>query len=989
MFTLYKASAGSGKTFRLVVEYLALCLPQPEKFSHVLAITFTNNATAEMKSRIVSALSQLAFNTQITPSSSIYNTYKEIVGKIAPHLPENEQWAYIKNQSKILLQKILYDYNHFSISTIDAFFQRILRAFALEFGLNTQYNLEIDTDDFFKETVSVLLQKISKKDETLTHRVLDLVENMMLEKGKWKIEREIIKLLDFSMKEEVSRPLKKLQESDNHNFDYAKKRNAQEKRKLKAQMKNFTTPKEKKSEDYKALEEQLNEQKFFGNHLFQLALLFDLKTIMDEIKAQDNRFFISETNAIINEKLGNDDVPFIYEKIGNQYSYFFIDEFQDTSQLQWQNIIPLIKNAISGNNRFNEPGKLLLFGDVKQAIYRFRNGDADILQQLSNIDGYRDNLLPYAKPDEDYRVELLDTNYRSSKKVVAFNNAFFDFLTTEGGHFPEAKDFYEEVKQKTKPSAEEGMVTVCFQEEEDERNFDDYMQEQVLQTVLDALQRGYACKDIAVLFSGNERARNVAASLIERGLPIISADSLKLCASSEINAVIATLQYIVEEDDTMAKLAIVHYLTRQHNLKLEDYLESVHTEAAFQHFLTFINIHINRKSLRSQSLFTLLNEVIRIFSFSIYNPFLMKLLDEAEAFVSKRTGTISLFLDWWEEEGHNKTLSTPPGIDAITISTIHKAKGLEYPVVIFPLSRYAYYLTKPDIFVQDRVTGLEYDWVALKSKDIPERYQSKYEEEANKTHIDRLNQLYVAHTRAGKELHIITEKKKPKGAGNYSKFLAEFCEQYPICDMRYPMSDVRYEISDMGSMVCDYPKSQISNLKSQIHPLPPPAGENLTSHISHLKSHISHLKSQIPILNSQFSILNSQTAHQQRGIYIHNFLSSLAAFPQNEKEINEVVKNVEETYREDMVNIFHKILNDKQLQPYFAPEVKVLNETSILFPNGNLLRPDRVVFLEGSVVVIDYKTGEPTASHKEQIDQYCAAIREMGYEKVEGRVLYI
>jgi ATP-dependent exoDNAse (exonuclease V) beta subunit len=978
MFTLYKASAGSGKTFRLVVEYLALCLPQSEKFSHVLAITFTNNATAEMKSRIVSALSQLAFEAQITPHVSVYNTYKEIAAKIAPHLPENKQLSYIKNQSKILLQKILYEYHHFSISTIDAFFQRILRAFALEFGLNTQYNLEIDTDDFFKETVSVLLQRISKKDEMLTHRVLDLVENMMLEKGQWKIEQEITKLLELSMKEEMYLPLKQLQESDNHNFEYAKKINAQEKRRLKAQMKNFTSSKDKKTETYKMLEEQYNEQKFFGNNLFQLALLFDLKMIMDEIKAQDSRFFISETNATIHEKLGNDDVPFIYEKIGNQFSYFFIDEFQDTSKLQWQNMIPLIKNAVSGNNRFNEQGKLLLFGDVKQAIYRFRNGDADILQQLSKIEGYKDQVLPYAKPDEDYRVELLDTNYRSSKEVVEFNNAFFDFLTAEGGYLSEAKDFYKDVIQKcrgvacnasTMRNARTGRVTVRFQEEEDERKYEDYMQEQVLETVLDALQRGYACKDIAVLFSSNDRAREVAATLIDHNLPVVSADSLKLCASPEINVVIATLQYLVSDEDKPAKLSIIHYLAQQHHLNLEDYIESVHTEDSFQHFLTSIHICICRKTLKSQSLFTLLNEMIRIFSFSVHNPFLMRLLDEAEAFVSKHTGTIPFFLDWWEEEGHKKTLSTPPGIDAITISTIHKAKGLEYPVVILPFSRFSYTLTKPNIFVQDQVTGLEYDWVSLKREETPARYQSVYEEESKKTRIDQLNKLYVAHTRASEELHIITEKKKPKGAGNYSRFLAEFCERCEVCGLRYEVcgDEGEKEKGRKGEKEKEESRKQKAESRSAFVPSCFRAFVPFSPHTSYLTPH---------------------TIQQLRGIYIHNFLSSLTVFPKTEKEIEEVIKRVEETYREDITNVFHKILNDKQLQPYFAPEVKVLNETSILFPNGNLLRPDRIVFLQGRVVVIDYKTGEPTAAHKEQIDQYCEAICEMGYENVEGRVLY-
>jgi ATP-dependent exoDNAse (exonuclease V) beta subunit len=203
MFTIYKASAGSGKTSRLVVEYLSLCLPQPEKFKHVLAITFTNNATAEMKSRIVSTLSRLAFEPQITPDSPIYHTYNQIVAKIANHLPENEKPSFIKKQAKILLEKILYEYDRFSISTIDSFFQRILRAFALEFGLNTQFNLEIETDDFFTETITVLLHRISKNNTQLTDRVLDLVENLMLDKGKWKKEWELLKLLKMSMEEEV------------------------------------------------------------------------------------------------------------------------------------------------------------------------------------------------------------------------------------------------------------------------------------------------------------------------------------------------------------------------------------------------------------------------------------------------------------------------------------------------------------------------------------------------------------------------------------------------------------------------------------------------------------------------------------------------------------------------------------------------------------------------------------------------------------------
>jgi ATP-dependent exoDNAse (exonuclease V) beta subunit len=275
----------------------------------------------------------------------------------------------------------------------------------------------------------------------------------------------------------------------------------------------------------------------------------------------------------------------------------------------------------------------------------------------------------------------------------------------------------------------------------------------------------------------------------------------------------------------------------------------------------------------------------------------------------------------------------------MTISTIHKAKGLEYPVVIFPCSQYPYFKTKPDIFVQDHVTGLEYDWVTLTNDKTPQRYIHKCEEESKKTLIDQLNKLYVAHTRAGKELHIITEKATK---GNYSKFLAE-CLPAASCSL--PRHSERSE-------------------------------ESLTIHLGDHKGrpYNHHLIA---------------SSAQLRGLFVHDFLSTLTVFPQNEKEIEVIVQNVEEPYHDALVSVFNKILNDKTLQPYLASDVKVLNETSILLPNGNFVRPDRVVFLENRVVVIDYKTGEPNASYKEQIDQYCEAIHAMGYENVEGMILYM
>jgi ATP-dependent exoDNAse (exonuclease V) beta subunit len=957
MFTLYKASAGSGKTSRLVVEYLSLCLPCPEKFKNILAITFTNNATAEMKSRIVDTLSLLAFE----PPNHDNHTYNQIVAHIAAHLSEAECHSYLSNQAKKLLKNILYEYDRFSISTIDSFFQRILRAFAVEFGLNTQFNLEIEKDEFFKEAISVLIQRISMNNKELTDRVMNLVEYQMMDKGRWKMEIDLMKLLEMSMEEQFYIPLKKLQESDYHNFNQAKKKISQEKKRLKSLIKNYSPKPKKNSAEYKTymmLEKQLEELNFFGRNLFQLALLFDLRMIMSEIKSQDNRFFISETNAFIHEKISTeDDVPFIYEKIGNQYSYFFLDEFQDTSKLQWENMIPLIKNALSGNNKFNEVGQAFLFGDVKQAIYRFRNGDADILQQLSKIEGYKDTVLPYATPDQDYRVKLLNTNYRSSKKVIEFNNEFFDFLSKDNINFEKAKEIYEDVKQKAH-SKNEGMVTVCFQADEDDRKFEDFVMEPIIETIENVFDRGFEYKDIAVLVSSNKLASKVGEQFIEKQIPIISAQSLQLSASPQINVVISTLQYLISNEDKLAKLAIVHYLTQQNNLLLEDYIPNVQNETLFKQFLSGLNMVMDRKQLAALPLYRLIHEIYHIFAFQVSNPFLMRFLDEAESFATRFNGNIALFLEWWEEKGKKASLSTPQGMEAVTVSTVHKSKGLEYPIVIFPFSNYKNDKTKPDVFIHDdeQVTGLVFDWVTLTNDKTPERFQYENEEETKKTQIDQLNKLYVAHTRAGKELHIITAKKN-RMRGNYSKFLTEFIEN-----------------SD-DKMIRRLDEETMNTHKAHRTPhtaLRSPYTAHCTTYTAHCTPYTEH-----------------RTPHTEYGIFVHHFLSSVTTFPQNEKEIECLVQNVEERHREKLTAVFSKILNDSSLAPLFAPDIKVLNENSILFPNGNVLRPDRVVFCEDKVVVIDYKTGEANASHKEQIEQYCDAIRKMGYEKVEGRVLYV
>jgi len=256
----------------------------------------------------------------------------------------------------------------------------------------------------------------------------------------------------------------------------------------------------------------LKNWELISKHVSSLLLLFDLKLIMEDIKLRDNLFFLNETNGRIFDEIKDIDTPYIYEKIGNKFSYFFIDEFQDTSRMQWEDFKPLIKNALSGLNVFGEEGKTILFGDVKQSIYRFRNGDSTLLNGLSTLEGVNQNLGEGLLTPDDFDLTLLDTNHRSSQAVIDFNNGFFKYLIdNEFSHNPLLVDYYADVQQK-KSREKEGFVYVRFQQEDDS---EDYLMEETLKAVQDAVDRDYEYRDIAVLSKSNRTCSDLARYLTE------------------------------------------------------------------------------------------------------------------------------------------------------------------------------------------------------------------------------------------------------------------------------------------------------------------------------------------------------------------------------------------------------------------------------------------------------------------------------------------
>lgn len=1036
MFKVYKASAGSGKTTNLVAEYLSLCLLHPDKFRHILAITFTNNATAEMKERIVKTLQTFAF----TPVAELKGSDAAIYGL----LKENEKIkllseAEFQEKSQVLLKKILYDYPNFTISTIDSFFQRIIRSFAFDLGINMNYNVAIDLSECYDQTIDILLNKLSRQDADLVNRVLFLVDKQMHESGKWQIENELRSSLNAIYNEKAFQAAKALSILHNNKIEGETASNELEKFVLELHRQRNQNQENLKKEieqlqkiiyafgddpssfvggktgvfrwirdlsdnpmkapganvqkgidassvlrspdgSQESLQPQIRELyanicerqtqstdvNLVSQYSSSLLLLFDLKEIMDDIKLRDNLFFLNETNSRIYDEIKEDETPYLFEKIGNKYAYFFVDEFQDTSHLQWENLKPLIINALSGFGGNGEGGDTILFGDVKQSIYRFRNGDSKLLNALSTVEGLNRNLGHDIIDSENFLPRSLSTNYRSSKSVIEFNNGFFKYLADNTfAHNVLLKAYYEDVKQET-PTDREGFVYVRFQQENDG---EDYLKIETLKAINDALAKGYSYRDMAVLSKANKTCQDIAQYLATKQVPVISSDSLRLSSSPEVMLVVNNLRYILNPNDALAQLSIVEYFCDDDWAEKLNILEQ---PDGFNLFVQSLGDKVNPDSLlqlRQLSdfpVFTIVKELLKAYKISQVDAYVIALLDAIYENFNAQFSDLTQLLKWWDDKGCTLSITSSKESNAVTVTSIHQSKGLQYPIVIYPMRSYRNVNGSVTAWVKNEKPELLLPYVHIPTSSSvlsSTSFASVSEEEKQMTEIDNVNVIYVAHTRAGDGLYIITGNPQAKVA-NYAKFLYQY-----ICSTN---NDIQEPLIDYWKGNKDFHKQEGKEIKEDYPAL-------------------------TQIYSSDFTLRSDQlicgkwtSPEQELGVFIHDFLSKLKDFPQNEDDLNTILAPVEAAEdREVLAKVLRKIMNDESLKPYFAPGVPVLNEATILTGNGQLRRPDRIVFMDDEVMVIDYKTGREDESYQQQLDEYCHLLEQMGYKNVHSRLIYL
>lgn len=1105
MFTVYSASAGSGKTYNLVLDYLAACFkphlgafqraagrkffvcPSCTEYQRILAITFTNNAAAEMKERVVNQLNTLAFakSEQELPQHDFQNLCRKVFGDNHGFTQE-ECFHFIHETSKTLLHSILYDYAQFSITTIDSFIQRIIRSSALFLNLSMNYAVQIRLTDFFRAAIERYLCELPQSGRQLEVTVKELLQQLE-EKGSANIRRFLSKGLGIlyydaekshphlrSFPDEVDlseitemwkkkqheavaactrdvvpfskKALSIIQDAASEGFPANQKMKWDqwfahiaddpfnlgkgfEKSRCHQEMNTgmvFSDPKKcgkSEKEARKARKEefalQLREvfdqtrgvvlkyaKKFLTYRILarnanSLLVLGALRYHVENIKEQTNSFFLSESNPLLSDKIEEGSGDNLFEKTGG-YRNIFIDEFQDTSLMQWFDLKPLIINAMSDN------GSVTLFGDVKQSIYRFRNGEVSLFYNLLDYDrmqnGGNQDLKSMTGGKEGFNFKPLKTNYRSQSSVIEFNNRFFSHYAQSLGW----EDYYEDVEQGTTPKKSGGLVQIYGYDKKKRKDLravwkdcgDDFYENtyltmepaaaELLYAVMDAKSRGYAYRDITVLLSGRGKCNDFAQSLLLAGIPVVTSESLQLCDNPNVNLIISTLRLLVNPKDSMAKAAILQYFARQSSSGspgifgmdlTERFSDMLSERFEVKDFESRMEVWRRNPFLMS------LKEMVQFYGFSQEtDPFVADFLDRAYEYTLTQVASVPNFLSWWDDlNRYSETiprLSLEGSSDAVRLMTIHGSKGLEFPVVITQCTT----SNRNDTYYWVKDPGNGQSCYVRHEKDMQySAFKGYFEDEERKRELDSLNLWYVDFTRARDMLYIISESADSEEGDESETDLKKNIPKEESPEKRKDVKSLLMEYAknmDKQGLICYYGNFGWRN---------PEPTEVMETKGSPFRVTCSDLKL---CGNKAITVVASaeSSESQDTGTHIHDFLQKLTHFPRTEEERVKAVSGEPEEIRERLLQLFEKTFADTALRPYFYPDEadRVLNEVAIITGKGEIRRPDRVVFKSGHVMIIDYKTGRDyKTKYEAQLAEYRECIEKMGYSDVRTEILYI
>jgi ATP-dependent exoDNAse (exonuclease V) beta subunit len=1047
-FSIYDASAGSGKTYALVKEYLKIILvsKKNDAYRNILAITFTNKAVHEMKSRIVWNLSQFAEKIPDPKAAELMDILSN--GRRKKDNPQD--WLdepiglsiiQIQTKAQQIIKHIIHNYAAFDISTIDKFTHKVIRAFAHDLNLPMTFEVTLDTENLLTEAVDAIIAQAGE-DDVLTKLLIDFTMQKTDEDKSWDISREILDtgrlLLNENNREEIThfqdksisefieiknKVAEACQVINKENSELAKSllalivKNGIDTKSFSAghfpnHLNNIAVEKfnpnnktyhefedikiNKTAKDKLEIEAIIPEllsvlvtiyakfekREFYNAFLKNITPLSLLNTVSNElakIQKEQNVLSIAEFNAIIYNEIQNQPAPFIYERLGERYRHFFIDEFQDTSEMQWQNLIPLIDNATSSEIE-GEKGTLMIVGDPKQSIYRWRGGKAEQFIELSKDKN------PFNNPDK--KLFTLDTNYRSYSQVIDFNNKLFYYLSSEFNN-ADYKDLYENHSRQEENNKKGGYVNISFIPKiettlEDEESLDkiEMYLKATLKTIEKVKNERFEYQEIVILTRKRAQGIALANYLIENNIPIISSETLMIKNSTDVQMIINVLRYLHNNSDIKAKAGFLLYIANQFqtNMDVHDFIargkEKV-KENEFELWLSEFDISLSFQDIRKKSLYEAVEIIVSKFQLKshAYVQYFIDIVLERD--IRNQAG-IADFLSYWDKNNDKFSIPSPEGKNAIRIMTIHKSKGLEFPVVIMPFADEDYVRKPKDklwLDAEEETFGLPKVLIDNSSsvENFGEEAAAVFQEKKQEELLDNINVLYVALTRAEEQLYVISQYLEPNKEGQYPYNTASFFIEYLIAIEVYNPSILEYEFGNKSKL------SKLISFNDETNTIPT----------------ISNVLDPKDIKIARREALMWGTK-QQKAIEYGNIIHEILSFVKTASDIDLAIQNAIENglitlnQKEVVLKSIQEIVNNKELESYFSSANEILNEQAIIQKEGKTIKPDRMVLTKNKeVYLLDYKTGTHNQKYQLQLDNYQNAIEKMGLKVTKKALVYI
>ena len=1011
-FDIINASAGSGKTFALTQRILVKILKSKDEnyFKRILALTFTNRAAEEMKSRILNALKDFS-NPKIigNPSVMFVQVKKEL------KFPSDK----INRLSKERLNLLLHNYSFFQIETLDSFNHHIIRSFSKELNLDPDFRVVIDTEDILDQSVSRVFEDIENNKE-IGSLLKDFSIRKISEGKSWDVEFDLKEFAQSILKENEISEIEQIEKSSLKEFTTLKLNIEKTLNDLSGKQKSVLLKIEKNISNQKTeinfsrdsfpkLISAIKNNSFTWNSIKSISSLFEKNTIItksclklapeklnsfvkelfvlflelkgvlvkikvlnsfahsltpsillklvksnsEDIQKENKELFVSKFNKLIHKEIANQPTPYIYEKLGVKFNDYLIDEFQDTSDLQWKNLIPLISHALESKPENEDEGSLFLVGDPKQSVYRWRGADPKIFASL---------LLNEKNPFiVQKNMTNLPTNFRSKNEIINFNNTLFKHAS-ELFKSNDHKEIFSKGAVQKQNNFLGGHVSVNFINK-------DYKRDEQLEAILketlflieNCTSRGFDLSEIAILVRDNKQSSIVSSWLIENNIPVLSQDSLSINNSDKIEQLINLIKLKVNNQNQEARAIIIGNLAAFIKPKDQFLFYKNNLNNDIESFLGNLNILPIYKAFE-MPFFESVDFFIKELKMDIKNtdPYVLFFREIIYEQVFQEKNNEKEFLNFWNK--NNSKIKIPSGNSksATKVLTIHKAKGLEFPVVIYP---FVNSVTHRNFGKRNWLPVFEQNFSKKilipfneNFREYSKSFKTEYDSISSKEELDNLNLLYVVLTRAVAELYLISEYPKSQSINSHNEIIRSFLES----SEKWRDDVNRYS----------WGKTEIKEKGKK---------EDSTTFLTAFETKHIQPKPSVKFLNDKIIF----------GNIFHEFMSKIEFESDYSKEKNELnlSSSVNKSIIKQVLRLSKNVIEHPDLKQYFSKKNTVYCEQEIFTKSKRIIKPDRLVFLTPNrVVLIDYKTGEKSKKDQQQILKYQKILEKMGY-KIETSIL--